>query len=395
MSCSSLFLACAVTAAGAARIQHERRELSRSMLDEVGRRGENPEEFRASMNSSVLGIDQSWWWRNRGGDADEPAADAPIGGTNPSWAAYLPTILAVEGNDNLGKVSGVYTFGAPSNAKVALTDDNTNDGCFDGYRIFTGNDAATDPVSWLASATGFVHAHMKAMQLFSGQEPWILPCSPATQEFPPSDSALAVALHFTTGYLQRVREERVHMPPHVEAYAAMMRACYVPRAEKVALGEGVGYRLVAEAAHGDDLTLLYQHPESLDCVVSFRGSDNAGDWINNAGAGSRNFCNFADVHSGFVQKFTDTVTATVFQSNIRANFPKCASLKVTGHSLGGAVAEMFAACVNRGSGGLTPLEDLSRGSGISVAHRGWMEHMSYKGQIVWNRGRPERMPPIQ
>lgn len=393
MSCSSLFVACAVTAAGAARIQNRNIVLGSSMLDSVGRHGDNPEEFWASLNSGLLETNHSWFWR-RDRAGDEPAATGPVGGTNPAWAAFRPTILAIDGSDNLGQVSSVYTFGAPSSAKVALTDDNHGDGCFDGYRIFSGSSGARDPVSWLASSGGFVHSRMKAMTLYSGEPPWILPCSESTTHFPPSDSALQIALHFTSGYLQTVREERLHIPQHVETYAALMRTCYVNRTEAADLARGVGYRFVAEAVNGDDLTRLFQNPDTSDCIISFRGSDNAGDWINNAAVGSRSFCNFEDVHSGFVEKFTNTVTASQFQTNIRANLPKCASVRVTGHSLGGAVAEMFSGCVNRGAQGLTPLVDLPRGSGLTVAHRGWMEYMSYKGQIAWNRGMPEPMPPI-
>jgi len=391
MSYRNFVVACSVTAASAARVQHLNNMLGKAMLDAVGRRDENPVEFLASLNSSMLGTEQDWFWR-RGGSDNEPNPNAPIGGTNPAWAGFRPTILAIEGSDQLGKVSSVYTFGAPSSAKIALSDDNQADGCFDGYRIFSGNNAARDPVSWLASAGGFKHAQMKAMTLYSGQPPWILPCSDATTSFPPSDSALAITLHFTSGYLQTVQEERLHIPPHVETYARLMRSCYVNHAEAAELGRGVGYRFVAEAANGDDLTRLFQHTETLDCIVSFRGSDNAGDWINNAGVGSRNFCNFEDVHSGFVDKFTNTVTALQFQTSIRAKFPMCASLQATGHSLGGAVAEMFTGCINRGSTGLTPLEDLPRGSGLTTEHRGWMEYYSYRAQIIWNRGTPELMP---
>jgi len=404
---SNVFLGACVVSAGAARVHGERIHSgksfgqsevhTKSLMDFAALYSEDPKGLLTSLNSGFVEVDENWFWRRDGPDSDapndEPAADAPIGGTNPTWAAWRPTILAIDGSDNLGEVSKVYTFGAPSTAKIPLTDDKRTDGCFEGYRIFNGRDGAHDPVSWLCAAGGFVHASMGAMTLFAGgQPPWLLPCSDATTEYPPSDSALALALHFTSGYLQTVREEVMHIPPHVETYAAIMRSCYVDHAGAAELGQSVGYRFVAEAANGNDLTRLFQHPTTLNCVISFRGSDNAGDWINNAGVGSRDFCNFVDVHSGFVQKFTDTVSASQFQTNIRANLPKCSSLDATGHSLGGALAEMFTGCINRGSGGLTALVDLPRRNSITVDHMNWMTYMAPKGQTAWFQGTPELMP---
>lgn len=396
MSYKHFIVASSVSAASAARLTHSNDLLS-ARVNAVDHEDEDPLNFFASLNGSLLETDQSWFWRRGGrgggGGGGGSVVNAPIGGTSPAWAGFRPSILAIEGgSDRLGKVSSVFTFGAPASAKKPLTDDNRADGCFDGYRTFYGENDARDPVSWLAYAGGFKHALMKAMTLYSGQPPWLLPCSEATTTFPPSDGALAIALHFTSGYLKTAQEEMPQLPPHLETHARLMRSCYVDHAEAADLGRPVGYRFVAEAANGDDLTRLFQHTDTLDCIISFRGSDNAGDWINNAGVGSRNFCNFEDVHSGFVSKFTNTVTASQFQTNIRAKFPMCASVQATGHSLGGAVAEMFAGCINRGSTGLTPLEDLPRGTGITTEHRGWMEYYSFRGQIVWFRGTPELMP---
>jgi len=233
---------------------------------------------------------------------------------------------------------------------------------------------------------------MKAVALFSGQPLWMLPCSSATATYPPSELSLHSTLHFVANYLKTVQEQELQLPPHTKVYARLANACYENRTQAAEIGQEVGYTFVGEAAEDDDVTRLFQHSETLDCIIGFRGSDAAGDWIDNAGFGSRSFCNFEDVHSGFVQKFVTTVTATVFQNNIRAHFPKCASITATGHSLGGAVAELFAGCANRGMQGLTPLAELSRGNGLTVAHRGWMEYMQYKGQIAWNRGTPELIP---
>lgn len=409
MSFTTFLAACAMTTAGAKRLETLHKSLGKSdvhsasilesvfeiqQLDFANRYTDDPQGLLTNLNSGLVETDQKWFWGQR--PRAEPAANAPIGGTNPTWARLLPTVLAINGSDNIGNVSGVYTFGAPSTAKTPLADDNRADGCFPGYRTFSGDGGVRDPVSWLANQGGFKHARMKAMTLHSGEPPWLLPCSEATSAFPPYDfpNIHQLALHFTEGYLQKVRDNLAHVPSHLDVFASLMRTVYVDHAGAKELAEGVGYRFVAEAANGDDLTRLYQNPQTLDCIISFRGSDNAGDWINNAGLGSRDFCNFVDVHSGFVQKFTNTVTASQFQTNIRANLPKCSSLKATGHSLGGAVAEMFAGCINRAPKGLTPLEDLSRGNGITTDHADWITYVSYKGYIVWFQGTPELMPSI-
>mmetsp|Transcript_57821 Transcript_57821/g.163174 ORF Transcript_57821/g.163174 Transcript_57821/m.163174 type:complete len:257 (+) Transcript_57821:261-1031(+) len=62
-------------------------------------------------------------------------------------------------------VAGIYTFGAPAVSKGQLTDGRSSDGCFGGGRWYREDEAAFDPVPYLAHPLGFQHPRSIAIRM--------------------------------------------------------------------------------------------------------------------------------------------------------------------------------------------------------------------------------------
>merc|ERR1711879_309591 len=109
-----------------------------------------------------------------------------------------------------------------------------------------------------------------------------------------------------------------------------------------------GWNLVGIATMpGADRTFLHQDPSTLNCIVSFSGSNSVDDWVHDLAAVGHEWCGFDEVHDGFRVELEHMARSESFKFNVLRKLPKCAELYVTGHSLGGAMAELFAACTNR------------------------------------------------
>lgn len=98
---------------------------------------------------------------------------------------------------------------------------------------------------------------------------------------------------------------------------------------------------------GDHLMLL-QHPQTLDCVIVFEGSglSDTEDWLSNLNFFSVNYCGFGQAHRGFRAKLYRMVGGIDYIQSVRQAAKHCATVAVAGHSLGGAQADLFAACAN-------------------------------------------------
>lgn len=84
----------------------------------------------------------------------------------------------------------------------------------------------------------------------------------------------------------------------------------------------------------------------LHCTMSFAGTDDSGDWLTNLRATTAEFCGFQGVHKGFAKRMRSLWTgsrATELFSFL-ADPEECADVTFVGHSLGGALASLAAAC---------------------------------------------------
>merc|ERR1712085_338 len=119
-----------------------------------------------------------------------------------------------------------------------------------------------------------------------------------------------------------------------------------------------GWRLV-DAAQQEPRTvwsLLFQHPQTLECVLTFQGSssnlESYQDWLDNFNVRKVDLCGLdLQVHRGFRDAMQRMVNASSWQSSIRPHLGKCRKVNVVGHSLGGAQATLFYACASRAPAG--------------------------------------------
>jgi len=84
------------------------------------------------------------------------------------------------------------------------------------------------------------------------------------------------------------------------------------------------------------------------CVLTFTGTDSLGDVWTDVFIGSTNFCGFDGVHEGFAaaaEQYMQGEREKEFMWYLRN---KCQGGRyIAGHSMGGALANLVAACVNR------------------------------------------------
>jgi len=224
-----------------------------------------------------------------------------------------------------------------------------NGGCFDGYRIISwDNDLGLDDedlVPTLLVPSKYDHPNVQAMIVEDGgglEGTWSCGKNPFRVTRP------SLPLHFVWVYeasMQRVGNKYWRAK---EASAVGLKNSYESNEGKVRKNvEKEGWNLVATAKVDQDLSHLMQDPVSLRCILTFEGSDTPSDFVTDAALKRVEFCGLPmSVHLGFRNELRRIVGGYQFQNRIRPKLGKCSSVDAVGHSLGGAVASLFAACVD-------------------------------------------------
>jgi len=284
------------------------------------------------------------------------------------WWSPAPTVPPPMPKDpKAGNVAALYTYGAPGTAKKPLKNDLRHDGCFPGARVYTSSRVSgwfygfyykSDPVAWLAThnhvwPATFLHAKMNILELKDWElgQPSLHRCSHHTTYWPERDYYYATSLHtLSPGPYERGVNNQQHYPtPRTVLHHAAL--AYLTGDAVTAKASSTARNVVASVVVGHDAAYLLQDPSNKECTLTFKGSDSfgidSGDWINNVGqAIGVDFCGFEGVHKGFKTELLGLLQAPAWEG-IKSKLPKCAALLATGHSLGGAQAELFSACANR------------------------------------------------
>ncbi|CAK0836605.1 unnamed protein product, partial [Prorocentrum cordatum] len=299
-----------------------------------------------------------------------PSSPACLAGPRqwPECCAQLPRL-----------VERVVTFGAPAISYPAAS--NPGGGCVPGVRIYSENrrlPGGGRGIQEDASAmfTRFPHAKTPALAVRGLGEPSeYMDCveGPSGSEVPTERMPFWKPmtyhdwlLHGMEGvYGQRVvnitvpgmsteaLQRRVDL---VVRLGAMAPATYL---EDLELSVGtvrdippwrlVGFSMVTSP--GDlDTQLLIQNDEG-NCTLSFQEADTPADTARFSLDHGGSYCGFPNVHSGVRDELRAIASSPNYTSGIKSKLPMCRSLGCVGHSLGGALCELFVMCANSGREG--------------------------------------------
>jgi len=259
-----------------------------------------------------------------------------------------------------GQVHGVFPMGSPGTAKPPLV--NARGGpCFPGFRSWTMKrqwwGVEADLATTVTGVLGYRHPLLAAHELdMKKNELREIPCN-ADTETPNLPRGTAVILHDWEMY---VNASQGHSDLLYDIGNVGIRSSFeldrTAAAETAAL---FGWQLIGSAVDngnsvyvGKQVSHLMQQPQTKACILTFQGSSSTQDWVANANARSSEFCGLSGdggsmVHKGFRDKLREMVQNSDWQSDVRAKLPTCSKVYVTGHSSGGAQAELFAACAQK------------------------------------------------
>lgn len=302
---------------------------------------------------------------------------------------------------SLGYAEALYTIGAPGTAATPLTNARHASGCFQGLRVYSQTQfkhivstrTKSDPVTWGFNAV-YKHAMVPSFALMGEKEYMgdlnkeIQPCSAENSGLPKADFTPDHGMHSSDWYMSSVaaHSQRSKSYSRLAKMIKVMQQCWYNTTTLADQADKLGMRLVGRAmakkdAKGifediawNDVSLVQWPAASTECYLVWRGVDANKDYRDvlipkklTLRPGT-DFCGFQKVHHGFTDKFRILTQSREFKVQILQNLPKCSKVSSLGHSLGGALSELWAACVNRAP----------KGDG------------DYRA-ISWTRGRPQVM----
>lgn len=266
----------------------------------------------------------------------------------------------------------IFTFGAVATSTSPLKDFSQPSQTFRGLRCYTEN--------LLPMGMRQVDAGANLNQLYHSQVPTVVLRSHGDSDFfdgtgrpdlPAHGTGVRlpdVGLHDMQNYFQRLlslhlqgRDAHVEKPfasAHAFAYLAwgayerqQDRGGFVTM-ESLIKAHLPNWRLVAQeqldTIEAVDNLWIVQNQNSQDCLLTFEGTHTFTQFFRNLKTTDQviEYCGFPGVHSGYAEKLRWLMKGVM--SKLRPKLSKCYRVGCTGHSLGGALCEIFAACVNSG-----------------------------------------------
>lgn len=258
-----------------------------------------------------------------------------------------------------GEVAGLYTWGSPATARPGLTNLRGNDPCFPGLRSVTVTNLRMDIITQLARVVFYEHPMMDLGELNTWTNvSTTIACSAEAAEQPNwliGDLTLHMPWKYT--FILGANKTFIYEMTIIGCWLANLKDFPIVGEQVKAGIEALGWRMVARAKAsaseggllgGDQYSIFAQHPETLECVVTFQATLSLGDVLVDMDARPVDFCDISGtkVHNGF-RHHLRTMVRGEWQELIRPHLPKCSKVHIAGMSLGGAMAELFSACVQR------------------------------------------------
>jgi len=287
--------------------------------------------------------------------------------------------LAKEGEP--GIVDFTYTFGAPGPASPGLENTRGSSRCFPGLRTWQtegGTGWVTrskwlDIVPFITNKIFYWHAWMEGEDITVDRldEKNMYECN-GDHTTVPWSMYPSVGLHDAEKYVETAASKLCPLWTNLTIFAGRKSYIlnpYVVMYDVIQYGwRGVGYAThdgTGSVAAGPQISHLIQNPGTLECVVTFQGTANFNDWVSNVAIAPVPFCGLtyedetcgrigtcvvrkkrgSFAHWGFADRLRKITRTNEWETNIHSNLPFCSKLYVAGHSAGGAMAELFTACV--------------------------------------------------
>mmetsp|Transcript_50309 Transcript_50309/g.120031 ORF Transcript_50309/g.120031 Transcript_50309/m.120031 type:complete len:367 (-) Transcript_50309:45-1145(-) len=285
--------------------------------------------------------------------------------------------VEVSGNRSESKVTFIFTFGAVATSKEPLEDLSQPSRSFTGLRCYTEaidnsffprrTDAGSD-------LNLLMHPKVATLALHLGKDSEFYP-GEGRPELPRHGTEAIrlpdVDLHDMKHYFIRLEnlqldgEDVSHMPLFESAhkFANLAWGAYekqthwqtkqILRMEDLILKNLKGWRLVAQEQQDTlqavDNLWLVQSEKTMNCMLVFEGTHSVQEFEVNLRPKMETYCGFEDVHGGYADKLFWLMKHSM--PKLRPKLGKCKSVACTGHSLGGSLCEVFAACANSGRKG--------------------------------------------
>jgi hypothetical protein len=112
----------------------------------------------------------------------------------------------------------------------------------------------------------------------------------------------------------------------------------------------VGYQETPGKIGDKDNVIVAQHTNQ-DCFLMFEGTNNLADALTMIVHYGGEFCGFYNCHTGVKNELWTLVHDDHYQNSIKPVLQQCSSVTCIGHSLGGALCELWTACANSGRQG--------------------------------------------
>mmetsp|Transcript_62214 Transcript_62214/g.136228 ORF Transcript_62214/g.136228 Transcript_62214/m.136228 type:complete len:364 (+) Transcript_62214:81-1172(+) len=270
-----------------------------------------------------------------------------------------------------GRVYAMYTYGAVATSKSPLEDLSQPSRSFRGLRCYTETILTGSRQTDIAAIfrQDLYHAKVPTLVLHWKMDSEYFPGA-GRPELPRHRRGRAgdIDHHWMKNYIDRLVHLQLqgkdvsHQAPFnyskqfaVLSFGAYEKAKYWRTGEQATMESLIKrhlhkWNLVAQTQQDTleavDNMFLVQNHETLDCVLAFEGTHSFNEFGRNLEGAGDGYCGFQGVHKGYADKLYWLMTFSM--PKLRHSLSKCNKVSCTGHSLGGSLCEVFAACANSG-----------------------------------------------